>query len=399
MPSLNSLPLELLTRIASDLCIHCTSTPPDLCTSTCFSVSANCDCSYANAVNLRLQSRALLNLCLASRRMHAAAEQILYHRPNTHKWWLLVAALLSRPELAQCVRELFLPRHEYDEGEERGVPREVEGYYKSLYAAWLGRDYERQGIFPDRGNEQREARAREAAVVEAVREFAAEGDTSGGEVASVLVSLCPRVEKMERYVCWDASLLYSGRDSLLGLRHLELVYWDTEGGIGLSTVAEITAAAPNLEVFRGLAVVGEAYPTGEDPTAGLELRMGELRDLELRASVLNEGALEVLLKACPKLEFFDFEIGCMQRGTEQFSPTQAADLFDKYGGSSLRQVVVDYNLSSDSGTDWVFGELEEWPQGEGKRAADRFREKGIWFEIVGCTVNTDEDDVEDGVEG
>ena len=305
LPFLESLPLELLTRIASHLCIHCTNTEPDLCTDKCYSVSAHFDCAYANIVNVRLQSLTLLNISLVSRRLHSAAERILYHRPNTHKWWLLVVTLLSRPDLAQAVRELYLPRHEDDEKEEGKAHKPIEAYYEKAFAAYRKSEAERSVVHSEEERKgYRDFQAREAVVSDAAGKFS-KGDTSGGEIAAVLTSLCPNMEKIERFVGWDASLPYSARDSLVRLRHLEVVYWDSEGGIGLETLAGITAAAPNLEVFRGLAVVGVTNPTGQDPTGGLELRLGKLRDLELRMSVVN---------ACPKLEFFGFEVGVHAAG-------------------------------------------------------------------------------------
>ena len=163
---------------------------------------------------------------------------------------------------------------------------------------------------------------------------------------------------------------------------MELVDRETQkDGISLYTVAEITRAAPNLEVFKGYAVVGASYPTAEDPTGGLELRLGELRDLELQRSVVNSGALEVLLKACPKLESFYFEVGPYYMGeTEQFDPDQMVELFERFEGSSLKEVWVDFNHF---GTAWEFDEWEPWPESKWRKLTKRFRDRGIRFETTG----------------
>ena len=376
MPSLQDLPVELLTLIASYLCIHCTNAGPDLCWYNCYSVGMfeydpeECYCSHSNTVSSRLQSRSLLNLCLVSRSLYSAVETILYHRPNTHKWWSLMGTLLARPDLARSVRELFLPRHVYcgDPGR-RIAPEPVLQHINSVYVAHIA-SQERQSKTPI-----------PSVGVDSVLEALADGGVAGGEGAVALVSLCPGLEKIERLVRLRVSLPYSPTDSLWKLKHLELVDWEFQtNGISLYTLAEITRAAPNLQQFRGYAVVGASHPTAEDPTGGLEPRLGELRDLELQLSVVNAGALEVLLKACPKLEAFNFNVGSRHLGIEQFDPGQTVELFEKFGGSSLKEVSVDFNHFDMA---WEFDEWEPWPESKWRKVTKGFRDRGIRFEMTG----------------
>jgi len=279
-----------------------------------------------------------------------------------------MGTLLARPDLARSVRELFLPEHVYrgDPGRRR-VPEPVLQHIWAVYVAHAAHIASQQlqcGIpIPLAGWDD---------VVEAF----ADGAWGGGEGAVALVSLCPGLEKIERLVrVHIVSLPCSPTDSLWKLKHLELVDWEFLGrGISLNTLAEITRAAPNLEVFRGYAFIGKSYPTAEDPTGGLELRLGELRDFELQRSVVNSGALEVLLKACPKLECFYFDVGRSALETEQFDPGQTVGLFERFGGSSLKEVLVDFKFNLPS----------PWPKSEWRKVTKRFKDRGIRFKMARC---------------
>lgn len=125
---LDSLPNETLALIFSKFCRHCTSdaVPPHI--------------SFYEPLKDPLDRRALLCLCLTSRRLRAAAQSFLYHefvtshhswpnaqvsadswRPTTHWWnWQFVSFLrtvMDRHDLAASVRRILVyayPRPEWN---------------------------------------------------------------------------------------------------------------------------------------------------------------------------------------------------------------------------------------------------------------------------------------------
>lgn len=371
MPSLQDLPSEILLRIIESFCLHCTPIPVLQCRSGCLAVSSHC-CHRGVAYRCAIEdsSFVLAALCLTSRHLHNLTIRPLYHRPCTKNWWLLARTLLSRPDLASHVKHLCFPEFfEYPDSLS-DVPDTVLSYYKTnvdAYAATLR---------PHDADEFWRLLAMDDPLVD--------GNTN--YPMTILTSLCPAVEHVEGVMMYGAAFEFCKPGSMPKLKTLEVVHYDTEGGIAMSNYQGLFKAAPGLEVVRGNALAFGEEDEEEEEEQGEEeerrpreqVRLEAVREVEFQYTAMGAGELRGLLKACPGMETFVYMGGGMLVGYEQFTPDEARDIILENPGK-LKRVKMDMEMA-----DLSFAEnWNGWSDNDIKVAVEAFREKGIEFEIVG----------------
>ncbi|KAK3390719.1 hypothetical protein B0H63DRAFT_466329 [Podospora didyma] len=371
MPSLQSLPFELIQRIADSLCLHCTPLPqrcewdiplrqPDWKPRDSLPVSSHCGCRRHRVyvTEARVHSSALAALCLTSKRLRDAAARPLYHRPNTSKWWLLARTLLARPDdLARDVKELFSPESFVEPEDESHVSPQVRAYLTSLvdaHVASMPEGYRREYL---------RLRAMNDKVMSMY-------DT---DKISLITTLCPNAETIEAVVWFGDIFCFSAPNSLPRLHTVELVEGDTEGGIEVTgSLLQLWKAAPNLQVIRGTSMSQET--AGEGRTQPLGVVLDKVKVVEFENSTISAEALALLLKLCPKLETFYYSAGDACVGYEQFDPSQAKELL-LWHGNSLKKVELDLGR-------WdCWEEWDMWEEDDEADAIEAFEERGVEFKI------------------
>ncbi|KAK4205396.1 hypothetical protein QBC40DRAFT_320102 [Triangularia verruculosa] len=359
MPSLQTLPFELLEQVTKSLCLRCTRRPSCRCSSDCIidvSTYKSSICHTRPSWDPEARTRALGALCLTSHRLKDAATRHLYHHPHTKKWWLLAGTLLRQPRLARDVKTLYLPdKMGVYLPEKAALPPE----FLSFYQAQL--DHYSASVPEDEFRQRRDQRIWEI-----------NGDN---DIVAMLSSLCPAVETIEAVVTEDVVFHLCPPASLPSLRTVELGFWgiEGEGGIPLRSLVPLFKAAPNLVVLRCHSM------SDEEGGVGLGVTAGTVEEVEFLNSAISADALRSLLEGCPGLKTFRYAAGSFCAGFAQFRWSQARDLIIEHA-PRLERVVIDFAglVTWDSLAEW-----EGWDEEQTEREVKSFKGRRIEFEVTG----------------
>ncbi|KAL1840166.1 hypothetical protein VTJ49DRAFT_740 [Mycothermus thermophilus] len=215
MPTLNSLPNEILGLIASAICRERQTDPRII---SCNAIS-DCppdghhdhpDTGHGFPCD-RQRLRALRSLCLTSRRFHAVALPHLYHHVEVADWSLLARTLAARPDLAAHTRALHFP------GVSQPAHEEVMSD-RHLRAAFLRRRraysiYACVNFFDDHYLD-------EMAEVSLDNLFQGEANLT----LALLTSLLPNLETLHAVISYGPVFRFCTPGSLPRLRHVRLDY-------------------------------------------------------------------------------------------------------------------------------------------------------------------------------
>lgn len=313
--------LAVFEVVVEYLCHHCTPRQP-LHKRPC--LNAHCGAECLGRGQERRDIPTLAALCLTSKHVNVIATPYLYHRPTCRQWPLLARTLLARPDLARHVKHLstrdWVPV--YFALKEPGFPAEVARYWdeKVEYHVEAG-----EGAAPE---------CLEAENME----------------MNLVVSLCPGLEELDTPLVRADAFLFSGPWSMRRLKTVAAAYDDPGYGMNLGALARLAAAAPSLSTL----IAWQVNSCYDMPVLGnvTRLRLG-------RGSLGLEGFGDAL-RACPRLEEFEYSAGGSVIGHEQFTPLEAQDTLVDLA-PRLTSLSLDFNeiLCHDAlaGEGWVLRTL------------------------------------------
>lgn len=318
-----SLDLNTLESILETLCPQCTPRHY-LYESRCLNGYCSPTCQGRDEDRHRV--RTLAALCLASRQVSALATPHLYHRPTCAQWPLLARTLLSRPDVARCVRHLctrdWISTYEVLSRPLPQVPPEVKRYW-----------------------DERALRHAEAAE---------DGDEEPFEsedmALRILLPLCPGVVALDAVVHSRSTFSSLGSETLSRLESVALAHWDTEFGLDLAGLHHLVRAAPYIRTVVGWQVSSCRRRFDLDNVTRLRLGMSSISLDHLRSVLLS----------CPHLEELKYRGGGSMVGYEQFTPLEMQDVLVEIA-PRLKSLVLDldgaYSHEHVLGEGWVLRSL------------------------------------------
>ncbi|KAK0642957.1 hypothetical protein B0T16DRAFT_459152 [Cercophora newfieldiana] len=204
MPALPNLPIEILETILEALC------SPD----------------YAwDGGDLATPSQTLVSLSQSCQVLHDLTAQHLYRHPEPNNW-LLTRTLITRPDLAQLVRRLWL-EHDYDDSD---IPPEVSDFYvrridEGNTASNTDTEYYHLDLIKQEG--------------------------LGGAPSDVISSLCPNLEEFSCNNVLSGTPYFWTPNSMMKLKTVTLCNEPCDRiGAGLEDFEPLLFAAPNIEEIQ-----------------------------------------------------------------------------------------------------------------------------------------------------
>ncbi|KAG7288122.1 hypothetical protein NEMBOFW57_007645 [Staphylotrichum longicolle] len=258
---------------------------------------------------------ALANLAATCRALYGIATPILYHQPQgwSERRLALYRTLAKRPELARRVRVLRL---DFDEGHS-GFPENEDD----------------RALLLDLAARHGWSKALQAAVTMENGRLPArwEDDDAHDLLTSLLIAMCPNVEKLSAGLGYIAFFALLQPATLPRLKDVYVTHIDTEMGSYLYSLNRLYLAAPNIEVFTSAMAAG---------VGDTDLPLGNVRDLRLDWSCISTGCLRTLLRSCPQLESFAYDANGPTVGEEQFNAGSVRKLLLRYA-PRLKHLHVD----------------------------------------------------------
>ena len=301
-----SFPLDVVALIVEAICPQCS---PTNSRERLPWAGAYCDEGDGD----RDAIRSLASLCLASRELSAVATPHLYHRPTCTEWPLLARTLVARPDLARRVRHLCA-------------------------RDWISADM----------SEMAPEVVRIVEDVDGGRDLGGDEDDGAFESDStalgVVLPLCPELEELE-CVFYINTFSCLGRQALPTLTSVRVAYSDTEGGLDLTELRPLVAAAPNIRLLTALLVAG----------CDGQVDLGSVMHLRIILGAVSWDDMGHMLRSCPRLEAFEYIAGSATVGFDQFTPQELQDALENHV-PRLKSLVLDMDESE--GTDGEFG--EQW---------------------------------------
>ncbi|KAK3994358.1 hypothetical protein QBC44DRAFT_43726 [Cladorrhinum sp. PSN332] len=322
MPFFPGLPAEIVDEILDQICPECNKGE--------FHEHSFCE----------HPAETFASLCLTSKLLNEFATKRLYRRPNARKWWLLGRTLITRPDLAELVKDLYLDTDDIAGPGPGDIGQELH--------AWCLERRNPAIHLPVAASDKKddEPNFDDPWSIPHDNAETIYGMSSNAAI-DIIAGLCPNPVTLHSTPWYSDAFTFCKPQSLLSLKHIKILRADTEGDMDIAELRRLFRAAPNLETMHFV----DAGSNSWDSTPARHSSVGDIK-LEKATEVLFEysgvGPLgfRTLLGFLPNVEKIRY--GYCGNHYEQFTPHELLEII---GDGSLMKNVKEFSFVYD-GDGW-----------------------------------------------
>jgi hypothetical protein len=350
MAAIEKLPPELLETIFGYFCHDTTRNEMLIAPDPRYGLAISVWSPYSNLL-------ALAALCLTSRHLNHIATRLLYRHLYSRRWWHLATTLLARPDLACHARSLRISN------QVRPTKNDIDEELRKYFIERGHRRYLER--LPDPKGERRSERISRMMPIDFSGVNWNPADPWAYAVVDVLVSLCPQIESLGLQLHWCKGE-FNFTAPLPNLQHISLAIPDDDTLVPIVDNPTIQKAAQSL---TSLAVVFGGPRSFLRPN----VKYPNLKTLDYRESYMNAQRLDEILRQCPNLETFRYQMGHkmnIARAFQQFGVREAGELIIRHL-PRIKSVHLHCRGSADGDGCWREDEVD--------RLRDELTQRGVQF--------------------